>query len=97
MSQNGGLAVAYEGGVVQGCPAQGGLGGNEGGGSPIPRYQLGPFILWRVGRVISGTWWRGGTVGCLGKMPRSSYHWVSTACHSKGRLEWSARGSPAGK
>ena len=51
--------MAYEGGVLQGCRAQGGLGRNEGGGgSAIPRYQPSPFILWRVGIVISGMWWR---------------------------------------
>ena len=67
--------MAYEGGVLQRCPAQGGLGRNEGGGgSAIPQYQLSPFILWRAGRVISGMWWRGGTVGWLGKMPKSSHH-----------------------
>ena len=97
VSHHGGVGGGIRGGVLQGCPAQGGLGRNEGGGSAIPRYQLSPFIPWRVGRVISGMWWRGGTVGWLGKMPRSSHHWACTACHSKGRLEWSACGSPAVK
>ena len=76
---------------------KGGSGVMKGAGSAIARYQLSPFILRRVGGVISGMWWRGGTVQWLGKMPRSSYHWGLTACHSKGRLEWSACGSLVGK
>ena len=87
--------MAYDRGVLQGCPAQGGLGRNEGGGSAFPPYQLSPFTPWTVGRVISGMWWRGGTVKWHGKMPRSSQHRASIACHSKGRLEWLACASPA--
>ena len=76
VSQNGGVGGGIRGGVLQGCPTPGGLGRNEtgGGGSAIPQYQLSPFILWRVGRVISGMWLRGGLVGRLGKMPTSSHH-----------------------
>ena len=66
-----------------------------GGLGLVPLGRVGPFILWTMGRVISGMWWRGGTVGWLGKMPRSSHHWACTACHSKGRLQWSACGSLA--
>ena len=54
VSLHGGVSGGIRGGVLQGCCAQGGLGRNEGGGgSAIPRYQPSPFILWRVGTVIS--------------------------------------------
>ena len=66
--------MAYEGGSCRGAVRKGGSGVMKGGGSAIPRYQPSPFILWRVGTVISGMWWRGGTVGWLGKMPISSHH-----------------------
>ena len=89
--------MAYEGGSYRGALRKRGSGVMKGGGGAIPQYPLSTFILWRVGTVISGMWWRGGTVGWLGKMPRSSYQWACTGCHAKGRLEWSACGSPAGK
>ena len=46
VSQNGGVGGGIRGGVLQGCPAQGGLGRNEGGGvrdSPIPTEPLHPM------------------------------------------------------
>ena len=43
VSHHGGVGGGIRGGVLQGCPAQGGLGRNEGGEeSAIPRYQLSP-------------------------------------------------------
>ena len=56
VSLHGGVSGGIRGGVLQGCRAQRGLGRNEEGGSAIPRYQPSPFILWRVGTVISGMW-----------------------------------------
>ena len=46
VSHDGGVGADIRGGVLQGCPEQGGLGRNEGGGvrdSPIPTEHLHPM------------------------------------------------------
>ena len=75
------VALRAGGGVGQRGGAQRGFGGNKGGGGANPQYQLNPRIWWRVVRVISGMWWRGGTSGWEGTSPKSSHHWEVVVCH----------------
>ena len=89
--------MAYQGGSYRGAVRKGGSGAIEGGVPRFPDTNRAPSSYAELGTVISGMWWRGGTVGWLGKMPISSHHWACTPCHRKGRLEWLACGSPAGK
>ena len=73
--------MAYEGGSARGAVRKGGSGVIKGGAardSPVPTEPVHPMDS---GRSHIGMWWRGGTVGWLGKMPISSHHWACTPCH----------------
>ena len=69
-----GVRCCIRGGVRQGGSWLRGFGGNEGGESTNPQYQLNRCISWSVGGVMSARWWGGGgTLGWAATSPKSSH------------------------